>query len=375
MVLHLEIVYIIQASRTFLDALHMRLVVDPNFLHALSVDELVLWLSEHNEPAFRARQIFEWLWKHGVCDPSKMSNLSLRLREALEREFIFQPLTLVGKEESDDGETTKYLWKLYDDKMIESVLIRSAGRRTVCVSSQVGCPVRCCFCASGQGGFVRNLWASEIVFQVLAIQQELAAKDERVTNIVYMGMGEPLRNYEAVVASIRYLSDPAYVGLSKRRITVSTVGVVENIIRLGDDEVGVNLALSLHAPSQEIRQKIIPYARQYELSEIMKAVDYYHAKTGRDITYEYILLSGVNDRVDDVKALIALLKHRQGSVNLIPYNPVPGLTLKRSTANDIEAFRGYLDRAGIVNTCRYTKGTDIAAACGQLALREAHEPI
>jgi 23S rRNA (adenine2503-C2)-methyltransferase len=345
--------------------------VSPCFLHSLSMEDLVAWLQGQNEPSFRAKQIFEWLWKHGVSDVTKMSNLSLRLREAICASFILQPLVIVNKEESADGETTKYLWRLYDGKMVESVLIRAPGRRTVCVSSQVGCPVRCAFCASGKAGFVRNLGASEIVCQVLFIQQELSKCDERITNVVYMGMGEPLRNYEAVVDSIRLLSDPSFFGFSRRRITVSTVGVVEGILRLAEEDVGVNLALSLHAPVQEIRQKIIPYARQYALEEILKAVDYYHTATGRDITYEYILLSGINDRIEDAQALCSLLRTRQGSVNLIPYNPILGVTLQRSSTKNIDAFREYLDRMGIVNTCRYTKGSDIAAACGQLALRES----
>jgi 23S rRNA (adenine2503-C2)-methyltransferase len=347
--------------------------VTPSFLHALTLDELTTWLKTQNEPPFRAKQIFEWLWKHGVSDVGLMTNLSLRLRDAIKKSFVIQPLECINKEASADGETTKYLWKLYDGRMVESVLICAPGRRTVCVSSQVGCPVRCAFCASGKAGFVRNLFAPEIVCQVLAIQQELSKSDERITNVVYMGMGEPLRNYEAVVQSIHFLSDPSYFGFSKRRITVSTVGVVEGILRLAKEGVGVNLALSLHAPTQEIRQKIIPYARQYALEEILKAVDYYHETTGRDITYEYILLEGINDRIDDAKALGLLLNSRQGAVNLIPYNPIPGLTLRRSPTKNITAFREYLDRMGIVNTCRYTKGTDIAAACGQLALRSASE--
>lgn len=343
--------------------------MNPCFLHSLSMEELKVWLEAQKEPAFRAKQIFEWLWKHGVCDVDAMTNLSIGLRETLRSSFIFKPLTMVHKEESSDGETTKYLWQLHDGMMVESVLIRAPGRRTVCVSSQVGCPVRCAFCASGKEGFVRNLHAAEIVSQVLAIQQELVAEKERITNVVYMGMGEPLRNYDAVVESIRLLSDPTFLGFSKRRITVSTVGVVENILRLANDGVGVNLALSLHAPCQEIRQKIIPYARQYALDEIMKAVDYYHTVTGRDITYEYILISGINDRIEDARALCELLQRRQGSVNLIPYNAIAGITLQRSSTKDITAFREVLDRFGIVNTCRYTKGHDIAAACGQLALR------
>jgi 23S rRNA (adenine2503-C2)-methyltransferase len=337
--------------------------VDPRFLHALSLEELTEWVTEQHEPAYRAKQIMDWVWNRHVSDPALMSNLSLHLRERLACAFCTQPVHLVHTEESADKETTKFLWRLHDEKLVESVLIRAPGRCTLCVSSQVGCPVRCVFCASGKNGFVRNLHVAEIVGQVLSVS-------EPISNIVYMGMGEPLRNYEAVVESIRRVCDSAYGGMSRRRITVSTVGVVENIRRLADEGVGVNLALSLHAPTQEIRQKIIPYAKQYPLEDVLEAVDYYRSKTGRDVTYEYILLSGVTDRVEDAEELCALLAHRQGCVNLIPYNPVAGLTLERPSTKDIERFRAYLDRDGIVNTCRYTKGQDIAAACGQLVLKQ-----
>lgn len=344
-----------------------------SFIHQVSEDDLKAWLRARNEPSFRAKQISEWLWKHGVFDVDLMTNLSLQLRDKLQESFILCPLTLVRSEGSNDGETTKFLWKLCDGAMVESVLIRAPGRCTVCVSSQVGCPVRCSFCASGKHGFIRNLCAAEIAGQVLAVQQQIVGNEERITNIVYMGMGEPLRNYEAVVESIRLLSDSAHFGMSKRRITVSTVGVVENILRLAHEGIGVNLALSLHAPRQELRQKLIPYARDYDLEEVMKAVDTYHLLSGRDITYEYILIAGVNDRIEDAMDLCSLLRGRQGTVNLIPYNTVSGLKFRRSSTTDISAFRQFLDKMGVVNTCRYTKGDDIGAACGQLALAQAEQ--
>ena len=339
-------------------------IVEKRFLHALSHEELERWLAERQEPSYRAKQIIDWVWHHKVSCPSDMTNVGLRLREELVGSFCTQPVELVRQEESSDKETTKFLWKLHDGACVESVLIRAPGRCTVCVSSQVGCPVRCAFCASGKGGFVRDLHEAEIVGQVLAI-----AKTEPISNIVYMGMGEPLRNYDAVVQSIRLLCDSA--GFSRRRITVSTVGIVENIRRLADEGTGVNLAVSLHAPTQETRCKIIPYARQYPIEDILAAADYYRSETGRDVTYEYILLSGLNDRPEDAQALGALLRNRRGSVNLIPYNPVAGLTLQRPQTMEIERFRACLDHEGIVNTCRYTKGQEIEAACGQLALKEA----
>ena len=338
--------------------------MDPQFLHSQTAEDLDHWLAERGEMAYRAKQIIDWVWRRNVSDPASMTNVSLQLREELIRSFCTQPVRLVHREPSSDDETTKILWKLHDERLIESVLIKAPGRCTLCVSSQVGCPVRCVFCASGKGGFIRNLHAAEISSQVLSV-----AKTEPISNIVYMGMGEPLRNYEAVVESIRRLCDDA--GYSRRRITVSTVGVVENIRRLADEGVGVNLALSLHAPSQEIRQKLIPYARQYPLEDVLEAAAYYRSTTGRDVTYEYILLAGLNDRPEDAHMLCALLRHRHGSVNLIPYNPVEGLTLKRPSTKAIEQFRAILDREAIANTCRYTKGHDIAAACGQLALKEA----
>ena len=341
--------------------------MNPQFLHSQTIEDLTHWLEDRGEKAYRAKQLIDWIWRRGISDPSEMTNLSLQLREELLRSFCTQPVCLVRREPSLDGETTKILWKLYDGWFVESVLIKAPGRSTLCVSSQVGCPVRCVFCASGKNGFIRNLHAAEISGQVLSI-----IRTEPITNIVYMGMGEPLCNYEAVVESIRRLCDDA--GFSRRRITVSTVGVVENIRRLAEEGVGVNLALSLHAPSQEIRQKLIPYARQYALEDVLEAAAYYRSTTGRDVTYEYILLSGLNDRPQDAQELCSLLRHCRGSVNLIPYNPVEGLTLKRPATKEIEQFRAILDREGIANTCRYTKGQDIAAACGQLALKEAGQP-
>ena len=338
--------------------------MDPQFLHAQTAEDLTRYLVGRGEEAYRAKQIIDWVWRRGVSDPNEMTNVSLQLREELIRSFCTQPVRLVRSEPSLDGETTKFLWKLFDERLVESVLIKAPGRCTLCVSSQVGCPVRCVFCASGKNGFIRNLHAAEIVAQVLA-----TARTETLSNIVYMGMGEPLQNYEAVVESIRRLCADA--GYSRRRITVSTVGVVENIRRLADEGVGVNLALSLHAPSQEIRQRLIPYARQYPLEDVLEAAAYYRSTTGRDVTYEYILLSGLNDQPEDAQKLCALLRHCHGSVNLIPYNPVEGLTLTRPSTKEIEQFRFILDREGIANTCRYTKGHDIAAACGQLALKEA----
>jgi len=336
----------------------------------LGYKEWSLWLKSQGEKEFHAAQIMDWIYQKATLSWEEMSNLSKELREKLAAHFRLPVLGGVRVTESEDLETFKFLWRLTDSQLVESVLICSGSRRTVCVSSQVGCPARCAFCASGQKGFLRNLRASEIVEQVLQINQWLRTKGEKVSHVVFMGMGEPLKNYDPVVASIRLLSRPDLLNISQRRMTLSTVGVVEGIRRLSSEGLRVNLALSLHAPNQHIRKKIIPYARKYPLEEILLAMDEYAQKTGRDITYEYALLAGINDHPDHALELAHLLKKRQCTVNLIPYNPVPGLKLKRPDKKTIKQFRSVLYGANIVNTCRYTKGDDIAAACGQLAWQE-----
>lgn len=336
----------------------------------LNLDQLRNWLADNEEKEYHAQQIFEWIYHKGVVDWDKMSNLSKGLRVKLDSAFRLRSLELVQVKESQDKETYKFLWKLFDGNMVESVLIYSGHRRTVCVSSQVGCPAKCAFCASGKMGFMRNLRPYEIIEQVLLINQWLAAKEERVSHIVYMGMGEPFKNYDAVVQSIRRLCDPTAFNISQRRITVSTVGVIEGIKRLTQENLAINLVLSLHAPNQKIRQKIIPYARKYPLEALMEAMDEYSSKTKRDITYEYTLLEGINDDAEHAFELSHLLKGRQCTVNLIPYNPVVGLKLSRPSKKKIKEFRSVLYGNKIVNTCRYTKGDDIAAACGQLALQQ-----
>jgi 23S rRNA (adenine2503-C2)-methyltransferase len=332
--------------------------------------EWAAWLKDQGEREFHAKQILDWIFNKGVLSWQEMSNLSKELREKLAAHIRLPVLEKVRVTESNDLETFKFLWRLRDGQLVESVLICSGPRRTVCVSSQVGCPAKCAFCASGQQGFFRNLRPTEIVEQVLQINQWLAPKGERVSHVVYMGMGEPLKNYESVVKSIHLLSHPDLLNISQRRITVSTVGIVEGIRRLGLEGLKVNLVLSLHAPNQHIRKKIIPYARKYPLEEILAAMDEYTQKTKRDITYEYVLLAGINDHPDHALELAHLLKGKQCTVNLIPYNPVPGIKLKRPEKKAIKHFRSVLFGSHIVNTCRYTKGDDIAAACGQLAMQE-----
>jgi 23S rRNA (adenine2503-C2)-methyltransferase len=344
---------------------------------SLTLEEIKQWMEQNGEKGFRSPQIFDWIYVKGAKNFEEMTNLSKELRGKLAGAFSFPALKLLRTVESQDGETTKYLWELPDKSRIESVLIRSDDRRTVCVSCQVGCPARCAFCASGKEGLVRNLSVAEIVEQVLHIDRLLKPIGERVCHIVFMGMGEPLENYDAVVKSIGIFNHPAAFHISQRRITVSTVGVVEGIKKLALEPLTVNLVLSLHAPNQNIRKKIIPYARKYPIEEILMAMDEYSEKTKRDITYEYTLLAGINDRKEHSQELAELLEGKQCTVNLIPYNPVDGLNLSRPERGVIEAFKQRLEDAGINATWRYTKGKDIAAACGQLAMQkpDAPEPL
>lgn len=339
-------------------------------LCGLTLDGLRQKLLEKGLRAFHADQIMQWVYVRRQHNFGEMTNLDKGLRLWLSQTFNFPVLQKVKEVRSTDGQTVKFLWKLQDQKLVESVLIYAENRRTVCVSSQVGCPARCAFCASGKEGLMRNLTVAEIVEQVLHIDAYLASKGDRVTHIVYMGMGEPLENYENVVASLKIFNHPKLLNFSLRRITVSTVGVIEGICRLSEEGLKVNLVLSLHAPNQHLRKKIIPYARKYELSAILRAMDDYAAATGRDITFEYTLLEGINDQPQHAKELALLVRERQCAVNLIPYNPVSGLKLRRPGREAIEAFRQVLEKEKIVHTCRYTKGDDIAAACGQLALQK-----
>jgi len=339
-------------------------------LHSMSLEELAQLLSEEGEKSFRAKQIFHWLYERKVCDWERMTDLNKDLRARLSNQLSLSSLSQKQLQESKDEETTKFLWELSDGELVESVLICSKDRRTVCVSSQVGCPARCAFCASGQEGLLRNLSAAEIFEQVYQIDRFLHLKGERVSHVVFMGMGEPFENYDEVLKAIKLLNDPDRLNLSQRRITVSTVGVIEGIRRFVKENLRVSLVLSLHAPNQHIRKKIIPYARKYPLEEIISAMVAFAKESKRDITYEYTLIEGINDQPEHAHELAVLLKGQPCTVNLIPYNPVPGLRLRRPEKEAIEEFRHILASYEIVATWRYTKGKDIAAACGQLALQK-----
>jgi 23S rRNA (adenine2503-C2)-methyltransferase len=335
----------------------------------MSLDELSKLLSEEGEKPFRAKQIFHWIYERKVIEWDQMSDLNKSLRSKLKEKLSLSSLVQKNIQESNDEETTKFLWELSDGELVESVLICSKQRRTVCVSSQVGCPARCSFCASGKQGLLRNLNPAEIFEQVYQIDRFLHQKGERVSHVVFMGMGEPFENYDNVLQAIRLLNEPSRLNISQRRMTVSTVGVIEGIRRFMKEDLNVSLVLSLHAPNQHIRKKIIPYARKYPLEDLIAAMTAFARESRRNITYEYTLIAGINDLPEHAHELGVLLKGQPCTVNLIPYNPVPGLKLKRPEKETIENFRTILSSYDIVATWRYTKGKDIAAACGQLAMQ------
>jgi len=337
---------------------------------SLTKQRLLDYLNEHSEKSFHATQLFHAIYQKKVRDFDEVTTLSKTLRNQLKQDFAFPILKQIKTQASKDGETEKFLFQLQDNALVESVLIYSKHRRTLCVSSQVGCPARCSFCASGKKGLIRQLSAAEIVEQALWVSKYLEDKNERLSHIVFMGMGEPLENFDAVMHAIRILIDPEAFGLSKRRITVSTVGVVDKIYQLIKEDLKINLVISLHAPSQKVREKIIYYARKYPIEDILQAAKAYFLATKRDITFEYTLIEEINDSVEQAKELAELLKDYQCTVNLIPYNPVDFVRYKRPSVERIDAFHQVLLQSKIPTTRRYTKGVDIQAACGQLALKE-----
>jgi 23S rRNA (adenine2503-C2)-methyltransferase len=332
-------------------------------LLGLTTNELETLVTEMDQPAYRGRQIATWLYRRGAESFEAMTDLSRELRERLAERYTVGALTVAHRSESQD-ETVKYLMELEDGQQIESVYLPYPDRVSVCLSTQVGCPAGCTFCATAQGGFARNLTAGEIVGQLLKMQAE---GSRRISHAVYMGMGEPLWNYDAVIKSLKLFGKE--VGMSLRNLTVSTVGVVPGIRALAKEDLPVTLALSLHAPDDALRAQLIPTARKWKLEEILDACAEYAKKSGRNLTFEYLLLGGVNDSPEQARALADLLqqKHLPGNVNLIPFNYVETPEgFRRPTRESVTRFREELERAGRVATQRMTRGHAIAAACGQL---------
>ncbi len=335
----------------------------------LTPEAQTAWLAAHGEPAYRLKQIREWLWVRRAVTFTEMSNLPVAMRIALDAEFAAFSLNVLDTQKAGDG-TRKFLFGLVDGTTVEGVLVPAPRRNTVCVSTQVGCPVRCVFCASGRGGFVRNLTPSEIADQVLFACRELG---ERVNNVVVMGMGEPLLNLDNLLVALEIIGDPAGLGLGARHVTISTSGIVPGIRRLAEQEKQWNLALSLHATDDEARAQIIPEGHRFPLEEVLAACRDYREKAGRMVTLEYALIRGMNDSSQEIQRLGAIAKDLRAKVNLIPCNRIGGKLVPPDRA-EVRRISDQLDRLGVQVSVRKEMGADIDAACGQLRSRYETKP-
>ena len=336
-------------------------------LIGLAPDALAEFFEGLGEKPYRARQIMHWVYRRGVLDFDRMTDLNLRLRKQLQQVASLSVPNPVRTEHSADG-TRKWRVDVGGGQAVETVYIPEPNRSTLCISSQAGCALDCSFCATGRQGFNRNLRAAEILGQVLFAQQALGSPSA-ITNVVFMGMGEPLANYREVVPVAKLLTDDHGLGLSRRRVTISTAGLAPQIRRLAKD-CNVALAVSLHAPTDELRDELVPINRRHRIAELLQACwQYAEGLASRQITFEYVMLAGVNDSLRDARRLANLLRGRPAKVNLIPFNSFPGTAYRCSSAQVIERFCMHLRSSGIVATTRRTRGDDIAAACGQLAGR------
>lgn len=339
----------------------------------LSSTELKNLVTEWGQPNYRAGQIETWLYRHYAADAAQMNNLPQSLRQHLAEETVVSPLEPLVSLDSTDGQTHKMLFALPDSRQVEAVLMRYDRRQTLCISTQAGCAMDCPFCATGQMGFQRNLSAGEIVAQVLAYARQLAQEDKQVTNIVFMGMGEPLANYAETWRAIRRLNDSQGFNLGARRMTLSTVGLVPAIRRMSREPEQVGLAVSLHAATDELRNRIVPINRRYPLAMLMQTLRDYIEQTHRRVTFEYALMDGLNDSETQARQLTGLLQGLLCHVNLIPLNPTPNSPWSGSPDERVYAFRDQLQAANIPTTVRLRRGIDIAAGCGQL--HNAHQTL
>ena len=324
-------------------------------------------------PRFRGRQVRDWVYTKLVANPQAMSNLSVADRQFLEQRAVFATASLASSQISSDG-THKLLLTWANGANAETVLIPDGPRRTACVSSQVGCPVGCKFCASGVNGVKGNLSAGQIVEQIFRLNEILLPAKERINHVVFMGMGEPLANYANVILAIRVLHEEEGFNIGARKITVSTVGVPQKMRALAHEDLPLNLAISLHAPNEALRKQLIPWAEHFSLEDILEAARYYFDRTGREVTLEYILLSGVNDQPRHAKEFAQLCKTLRANVNLIRYNEVAGLPFERPEPEDVVAFQDALRQAGVNAHVRRSRGRDIDAACGQLRRNTLEQP-
>lgn len=343
------------------------MTVQKRLIHDLNFDELEQQLLSLGEPRFRAKQIWTALYQNYKREIEEISTLPKLLREKLSEVYSFNPLKMVRTVKSQDGLTQKTLFALQDGALIETVLMVYEERRTLCISSQSGCSLSCTFCATGQMGFTRNLSLGEIVAQVLYFARDLADQGERVTNVVVMGMGEPFLNYDQVMGAIARLNDADGYGLGARRITISTVGIVPRIKQFADENAQVNLTISLHSVNDELRSELLPINKKYPISLLLEACRYYIHKTNRRLTFEYALIDGVNDSIEDAAALAERIKGMLCHVNLIPLNPTQSYDKPGARTEQVRAFFDVLEKHHIPCTVRLRRGIEIGAGCGQLA--------
>jgi 23S rRNA (adenine2503-C2)-methyltransferase len=341
-------------------------------IRTYSPAQLAEWFKQNGEPAFRAKQVQEWLWKKSARNFGQMSNLSAPLREKLDTHFAINALAVQTEQHSNDG-TIKSSFRLHDGNLVEGVLIPALrqdeqDRMTACVSSQVGCSLTCRFCATGYMDRKRNLTAAEIVDQVVEIDRQARTHYAApLTNIVYMGMGEPLLNYKNVLESVEKITSPDGLGMAAKRLTISTAGIAKMIRQLGDDGVKTNLALSLHAANDAKRDQIMPINESNSLANLADALNYFYRKTGTRVTFEYIVFYHFNDTVQDAKELYEFTKKVPAKVNIIEYNPIAEANFKNTDPQTLDKFAGYLEGRGVTVNIRRSRGKDIDAACGQLA--------
>lgn len=336
-------------------------------IRKLSQEELETYFNSIGEKTFRAKQVYEWLWKKNAHQFDDMTNLSKSLRETLGEQFMIQPVEVDLLQKSNDG-TIKNAVKLHDGNIVESVLIPTDNRTTACVSSQVGCSLDCTFCATARLKRMRNLTAAEIVDQVVIIDEESKRYFNRpLSNIVFMGMGEPLLNYNEVISAIKKITTDEGLGMSPRRITLSTSGIPKMIEKLADEDLKIKLAVSLHAAREEVRNLIMPFSVKFPLSELAQSLEYWYAKTKSKVTFEYVVWNGINDKKEDVEALVKFCKRIPSKVNIIEYNAIDDGQYQQASEKAMNLYIDTLEKNNIVVNVRRSRGKDIDAACGQLA--------
>lgn len=336
-------------------------------IREIALDDLIVFVESKGEKKFRAKQVMEWIWKKSALSFDDMTNLSKSFRDVLKEEYAFHTITLADQQVSGD-KTVKCAFQVEPGKVVEGVLIPTQSRTTACISSQVGCSLACAFCATGRLKMMRNLTAGEIYDQVVYLRNEAQNRyGIPLSNIVYMGMGEPLLNYKNVLRSIEKITSPDGLGMSPQRITVSTAGIAKMITKLGDDQVKFNLALSLHAANDEKRNKIMEINESNNLATLAEALKYFHQKTDTRVTFEYIIFKDFNDSIQDAKELAEYCKNLPVKINIIEYNPIDNGIYQQADPENVDAFARYLEARNLVVNVRRSRGKDIDAACGQLA--------